>query len=99
MIEFEPLLTAIGAGILYSLYWYVNKVADPTVPTTWKDIDPYPLIATAVTGAIVGGIMAISNIDVTQVSFELQFFAYGGLVAVIERTLKTLVRIVKNRGT
>lgn len=99
MIEFEPLLTAIGAGILYSLYWYVNKVADPTVPTTWKDIDPYPLIATAVTGAIVGGIMVISNIDVTQVSFELQFFAYGGLVAVIERGLKTLVRIVKNRGT
>lgn len=99
MIEFEPLLTAIGAGILYSLYWYVNKVADPTVPTTWKDIDPYPLIATAVTGAIVGVFMVLTNMDLTQTSFEVQFLSYGALVAVIERMMKTLVRIVKNRGT
>jgi len=98
MIELGPIITAVFAGVAYSLYWYVNKVADPSSPTTWKDIDPYPVVATAVVGAAVGGFMFVSGMELTQVSFEAQFLAYGALVAVVERGVRTVVRILKARG-
>ena len=98
MIELNAIILAILAGIFYSLYWYVNKVLDPTTQVKWTDIDPYPVIATAVVGAFIGAFMFFSNVEITQTSFEAQFLAYGALVAIVERGIRTIVRVMKDRG-
>jgi hypothetical protein len=90
MIEIEPVLVAILSGVGYSLYWYLNKVLDPTKPDTWETLDPYPLFATGLTGAIVGGYMALTGGELTQVSIEVQLMSYVAITAIIEKTVKTL---------
>jgi len=95
MIDFIPILTAVGTGVAYSLFWYLNKVADPTVES--PDIDPYPIIATACVGAFLGGISVLTGGELTQVSIEVQIGAYGFFIAVIERTLKTAVHLLESR--
>ena len=98
MIELNAIVLAIISGISYSLYWYVNKVLDPTTQVKWTDIDPYPVVATAVVGAFIGAFMFFSNVEITQISFEAQFLAYGALVAIVERGIRTIVRVMKDRG-
>ena len=98
MIELNAIVLAIISGISYSLYWYVNKVLDPTTPVKWTDIDPYPVVATALVGAFIGASMFFSNVEINQISFELQFLAYGALVAIVERGIRTIVRVMKDRG-
>ena len=98
MIELNAIILAVLAGISYSLYWYVNKVLDPTTQVKWTDIDPYPVVATAVVGAFIGAFMFFSNVEITQTSFEAQFLAYGALVAIVERGIRTIVRVMKDRG-
>ena len=98
MIELNAIVLAIISGISYSLYWYVNKVLDPTTPVKWTDIDPYPVVATALVGAFIGAFMFFSNVEITQISFEAQFLAYGALVAIVERGIRTIVRVMKDRG-
>lgn len=97
MIELQPILTAIGAGIFYSLYWYLNKVVDPTKPETWKSIDPWPVLATAVTGAAIGIISVLYGSELTQVSVEIQLASYMAFTAVIERGMKTIWNIIQVR--
>lgn len=98
MIELNAIVLAIISGISYSLYWYVNKVLDPTTPVKWTDIDPYPVVSTALVGAFIGASMFFSNVEITQISFEAQFLAYGALVAIVERGIRTIVRVMKDRG-
>ena len=98
MIELNAIVLAIISGISYSLYWYVNKVLDPTTPVKWTDIDPYPVVSTALVGAFIGASMFFSNVEITQTSFEAQFLAYGALVAIVERGIRTIVRVMKDRG-
>lgn len=98
MIELNAIVLAIISGISYSLYWYVNKVLDPTTPVKWTDIDPYPVVSTALVGAFIGASMFFSNVEINQISFELQFLAYGALVAIVERGIRTIVRLMKDRG-
>lgn len=98
MIELNAIILAILADISYSLYWYVNKVLDPTTQVKWTDIDPYPVVATAVVGAFIGAFMFFSNVEITQISFEAQFLAYSALVAIVERGIRTIVRVMKDRG-
>ena len=89
MSELMPILVAILSGIGYSLYWYLNKVIDPTKPDTWQSLDPWPLLATGITGAIVGGYMALTGGELTQVSIGIQMASYVAITAVIEKTAKT----------
>ena len=98
MIEnLQPILFAALSGIAYSLYWYLNKVADPTDPTKVKDLDPYPIVATIIVGAAVGAYSVVSGGELTQVSIEIQLASYGALIAGIERAGKTVVRIAKSK--
>ena len=98
MIELNAIILAVLAGVSYSLYWYVNKVLDPTTSVKWTDIDPYPVVATALVGAFMGASMFFSNVEITQISFEAQFLAYGALVAIVERGIRTIGRVMKDRG-
>jgi hypothetical protein len=98
MIEgFQPVITAIGAGIFYSLYWYLNKVVDPSDPTKIKDLDPYPLIATGITGACIGIVSYVNGDALSQVSIGIQLASYMAFTAIIERALKTGYRILVNK--
>jgi hypothetical protein len=98
MIEWQPILLAMVSGAFYSLYWYLNKVADPTSPTKIENIDVFAIIATISTGAIVGVYTVLSGGELTQVSIEIQLMSYVAITAVIERGLKTGVRILKEKG-
>lgn len=99
MIEnFEPVITAMLMGAAYSLFWYVNKVADPTDPTKAVDFDPYPVAATIIVGAAVGVYSSLTGGELTQTSIGVQLLTYGALIAGIERLGKTLVRYVKSKG-
>lgn len=94
----QTLLTVVGSGVLYSLIWYANKSLDPKSPVTWTDIDPYKILAIAVTGAVVGVASIVSGTTLTQISFEAQILTYGALTAVIERFARTGWNILKSRG-
>lgn len=95
MTGIEPVIAAIGAGLFYSVFWYLNKVVDPTKPDTWKSIDPFPLVATAIIGACIGAYTLVSGGELTQVSIGIQLASYMAFTAVIERFLKTAWNIVQ----
>lgn len=97
MTGYEPIIAAIGSGLFYSVFWYVNKVADPTRPESWKSIDPFPLIATAIIGACIGAYTGVSGGELTQVSIGIQLASYMAFTAIIERFLKTVWNIVQTR--
>lgn len=97
MMELEPIITAIGAGLFYSVFWYLNKVADPTKPDSWKSIDPFPIVATGIIGACIGAYTVVSGGELTQVSVGIQLASYMAFTAVIERFLKTVWNVVQVR--
>ena len=52
------------------------------------------LIATVIIGAFVGVMAAYSGSEITQMSIETQLVAYGSVIAVLERILKTVYNYV-----
>ena len=88
--EFEPLVTAIFAAILYSLIWWTAKNIDPTKPS--PDFDFLNLGATVLIGAFVGAFAILSGSPLNQMGIETQLAASGAIIAVIEKVLKTLYR-------
>ena len=88
--EFEPLVTAIFAAVLYSLIWWAAKNADPTKPS--PEFDWFSLGATVVIGAFVGAAAILSGSPLSQLGIETQLAASGAIIAVIEKILKTLYR-------
>ena len=96
--EFQPIIAALLMGAAYSLFWYLNKVADPTDPTKIPDLDPYPIIATMVVGACIGVYTVFMGGELSQVSLGIQLATYATLIAGIERLGKTIVRVMKDKG-
>ena len=92
MIDFEPILIACLTGALYSVIWWSTKRIDPTKPDFSFEI--MPLIATVIIGAFVGVMAAYSGSEITQMSIETQLAAYGSVIAVLERILKTVYNYV-----
>jgi hypothetical protein len=86
----EPLITAVFAGVLYSLIWWSAKNIDPTKPSPL--FDWYSLGATALVGAFVGLSAMLSGNPFSQMGIEMQLAASGAIIAVIEKVLKTLYR-------
>lgn len=95
MIDFEPILIACLTGALYSVIWWSTKRIDPTKPDF--SFDPIQLIATVIIGAFVGVMAAYSGSEITQMSIETQLVAYGSVIAVLERILKTLYNYLENK--
>ena len=99
MIEqFQPIISALLMGAAYSLFWYLNKVIDPSDPTQAGDLDPYPIVATVIVGACVGAYTVFMGGELTQVSLGIQLATYAAVIAGIERLGKTLVRVLKEKG-
>ena len=91
MIEnFEPILTALFAGILYSIIWWTAKNVDPTKPSV--SFDFVSMAATVLVGVGVGVGAIVTDLPITQAGFETQLAAYGAVTAVVEKVLKTLYR-------
>lgn len=96
MIEnIEPILTAVFAAILYSLIWWAAKNIDPTKPS--PSFDFYSLGATIVIGVFVGAYSSFAGSPLTQMGIETQLAANGAIIAVIEKVLKTVFRVVESR--
>ena len=95
MIDFEPILIACLTGALYSVIWWSTKRIDPTKPDF--SFDPIQLVATVIIGAFVGVMAAYSGSEITQMSIETQLAAYGSVIAVLERILKTLYNYLENK--
>jgi amino acid transporter len=95
MIELEPILTACLTGMLYSVLWWGTKTIDPTKPSPafeWTS-----LVATAIIGAGVGIAAVLTGSPLTQMSIETQLIAYGTVIAVIERVVKTMYHYIENK--
>ena len=92
--EFEPLVTAIFAAILYSLIWWASKNVDPTKPS--ESFDFMSLGATVLIGAFVGAYATLAGSPISQMGIETQLAASGAIIAVIEKVLKTLYRYLEN---
>jgi len=95
MIDFEPILIACFTGALYSVIWWSTKRIDPTKPDF--NFDPISFAATAIIGACVGFAATGTGSPITQMSIETQLVAYGSVIAVLERILKTLYNYLENK--
>jgi|Deesub1362A_J573_1020465.scaffolds.fasta_scaffold00652_15 RsiW-degrading membrane proteinase PrsW (M82 family) len=85
----ETILTAVLAAIVYSMSMYIKKAINTEEP---QDFDTVKFSSTVVVGAIVGAVMHMSGVPITEESFQNQFIAYAGLVALVENILKILKR-------
>ena len=94
-VEFQPLITAIFAAVLYSLIWWAAKNVDPTKPSPAFDF--FSLGATVLIGAFVGAYATLAGSPLTQMSIETQLAANGAVIAVIEKLLKTMYRWLEHR--
>ena len=92
MIEIEPIIIACFTGALYSVIWWSTKRIDPTKPDF--SFDPISLVATMVIGAGVGIAATFTGSPITQLNIETQLVAYGSVIAVLERILKTVYNYV-----
>jgi len=95
MIEIEPIIVACFTGALYSVIWWSTKRIDPTKPDF--SFDPISLVATMVIGAGVGIAATFTGSPITQLNIETQLVAYGSVIAVLERILKTLYNYLENK--
>jgi len=95
MIEIEPIIVACFTGALYSIIWWSTKRIDPTKPDF--SFDPISLVATMVIGAGVGIAATFTGSPITQLNIETQLIAYGSVIAVLERILKTLYNYLENK--
>ena len=93
-VEFQPLVTAIFAAVLYSLIWWASKNVDPTKPS--ESFDFMSLGATVLIGAFVGAFAILTGSPVSQMSIETQLAANGAVIAVIQKVLTTLYRYLEN---
>jgi len=96
MIEIEPIIVACFTGALYSIIWWSTKRIDPTKPDF--SFDPISLVATMVIGAGVGIAATFTGSPITQLNIETQLVAYGSVIAVLERILKTLYNYLENKA-
>lgn len=94
-VEFQPLITAIFAAILYSLIWWAAKNVDPTKPS--PVFDWFSLGSTVLIGAFVGAYATLAGSPLSQMGLETQLAANGAVIAIIEKVLKTLYRWLENR--
>jgi hypothetical protein len=95
LVEFQPLVTAIFAAVLYSVIWWTSKHIDPTKPS--ENFDFMSLGATVLIGAFVGTYATLAGSPVSQMSIETQLAANGAVIAVIEKILKTMYRWLEVR--
>ena len=95
LIEFQPLITAIFAAVLYSVIWWASKHVDPTKPS--ESFDFISLGATVLIGAFVGAYATLAGSPLTQMSIETQLAANGAVIAVIQKILTTLYRWLEVR--
>ena len=94
LIEFQPLITAIFAAVLYSLIWWASKNIDPTKPS--ESFDFMSLGATVLIGAFVGAYATLAGSPISQMSIETQLAANGAVIAIIQKVLTTLYRYLEN---
>ena len=95
IVEFQPLITAIFAAVLYSVIWWAAKNVDPTKPS--PSFDFISLGATVLIGAFVGAYATLAGSPLTQMSIETQLAANGAVIAVIQKVLTTLYRWLEVR--
>ena len=93
-VEFQPLVTAIFAAVLYSLIWWASKNVDPTKPS--ESFDFMSLGATVLIGAFVGAYATLAGSPISQMSIETQLAANGAVIAIIQKVLTTLYRYLEN---
>ena len=84
----ESVFIAILASIAYAMTHYFKKAGKEKFSVT-------KFLATVIVGAIVGVVMYTQNVPITEESFETQFIAYAGLVALVENVIKIIIKGVR----
>jgi len=84
-------LTAIET-ILISLLMSVIYVILGVAKSVGEDFEPIKAGATIVLGLIIGTVMYISGIPITEANVTEQLAIYCGLLYVLENIIKTIVR-------
>lgn len=85
-VVLEQILTAILAGLTYSLTMYFKKLQKGESFDLWK------LASTIVIGIFVAVSLVLSGAEINQLTFEQQFLMYAGLIPIVENILKAIYR-------
>ena len=86
------ILMAIIASVVYALSMYIKKALSPENP---QGFSPSKFIATLIWGIIVGGVLTVMGIPVSEENVQTQFVAYMGLIALTENILKIIWRSIR----
>lgn len=83
------IIYGIIAAIIYALLGFIKSEGE--------SFDPFKFTKTIIIGAIIGVIMSITGIPITEQSVAEQITAYGGLIIVVDYILKIIWRKVLNK--
>ena len=94
-LDVGSLLIAIFSAVVYSLSMFVKKHLNSENP---QSFDTAKLLATVIWGAIVGAVLQMSGVPISEQSVEQQFVAYAGLIAITENAVKAAIRAATGTG-
>jgi len=92
-MDWYSLGIAVFSAIVYSLTMYVKKHLNSENP---QDFDVAKFVTTVIWGAIVGVVLQMSGVPITEQNVEEQFAAYTGLIALTENIVKAIIRAIKS---
>jgi len=90
-MDWYSLGIAVFSAIVYSLTMYVKKHLNSENP---QDFDTAKFVTTVIWGAIVGVVLQMSGLPITEQNVEEQFAAYTGLIALTENIVKAIIRAI-----
>jgi hypothetical protein len=91
-MDWSSLGIAVLSAVIYSLSMYVKKHLNPDNPQAF---DKAKFLTTLIWGIIIGVVLQLSGVPITEQTVEEQFVAYAGLIAITENIIKAVIRAVR----
>jgi hypothetical protein len=88
-MDLSSLGIAVLSAVVYSLSMYVKKHLNPDNP---QSFDVTKFLTTLIWGAVIGVVLQLSGVPITEQTVEEQFIAYAGLIAITENIVKAILR-------
>jgi len=87
----ETIVFAMIAAVMYAGSQFVKKWPGDNP----EDFDWYKFGATVILGGLIGIAVALKGDVVDQTNVELQIFLFAGATAIIENSIKIVVRFIR----
>lgn len=88
MYDIMQIVIAVASAAFYGLVFYMkNSQQIPPEPFDWLKIG-----ATVLVGGIIGAVLQLTGIPITEAGIEVQLIAYAGITAMVEAILKMIWR-------